>query len=159
MAQARVLKSRATDAVRPFPLPSASPASLKLDEGALARMCAIIERHVGENLHPGGQVAVIRNGKVALYRTFGNARIEPKHVAADDRTVWRIYSNTKTLTTTCLWILAEEGALTFHDRVADHIPEFARNGKGEITIHQLLSHRAGFPLAGDGIPRGDLHRP
>ena len=54
--------------------------------------------------------------------------------------------------TTCLWVLADEGAVTFHDKVADHIPEFARNGKADITIHQLLSHRAGFPLAGMAFP-------
>ncbi|MCC7347559.1 MAG: beta-lactamase family protein [Variibacter sp.] len=141
-------KSRPAQSARPFPLPSAAPQALNLDPAALERMCAIIEGHVARKLHPGGQVAVIRHGKLALHRTFGDACIEPKRVAADDRTVWRIYSNTKMLTTTCIWILVEEGALTFHDKVADHIPEFARNGKGDITIHQLLSHRAGFPLAG-----------
>ena len=30
------------------------------------------------------------------------------------------------------------GALSIDDRVADHIPEYARHGKGEITIGQVL---------------------
>jgi CubicO group peptidase (beta-lactamase class C family) len=135
-----------------FPLENAAPAQLRLHAGSLDRMCAIIQQHIDAGLHPGGQVAVLRHGKVALFRTFGQARIEPEKVAATDRTIWRIYSNTKMLTATCIWILAEEGALTFHDKVSLHIPEFARHGKGDITIHQLLSHRAGFPFAGMEVP-------
>ena len=40
-------------------------------------------------------------------------------------------------------MLAERGALSIDDRVADHIPEYARHGKGEITIGHVLAHRAG----------------
>jgi CubicO group peptidase (beta-lactamase class C family) len=40
-------------------------------------------------------------------------------------------------------LLAERGALALTDRIADHIPEYARHGKGEITIAHVLAHRAG----------------
>jgi CubicO group peptidase (beta-lactamase class C family) len=46
-----------------------------------------------------------------------------------------------------VWLLAERGALAFTDRVADHVPGFEANGKGEITILQLLTHQGGFPTA------------
>jgi CubicO group peptidase (beta-lactamase class C family) len=49
--------------------------------------------------------------------------------------------------------LVEEGALTFHDKIADHVPAFASHGKGEITLFQVLTHQAGFPAAGMEIPR------
>jgi CubicO group peptidase (beta-lactamase class C family) len=44
-----------------------------------------------------------------------------------------------------VWTLIEEGRLSFMDRVADHLPEFASRGKGEITLHQVMSDQAGFP--------------
>ncbi len=44
-------------------------------------------------------------------------------------------------------MLAEQGALRFTDRVAEHVPGFEANGKGDITIIQLLSHQGGFPNA------------
>ena len=44
-----------------------------------------------------------------------------------------------------LWALVEEGKLSFNDRVADHLPEFAARGKAEITIHQVATHQGGFP--------------
>ena len=46
-----------------------------------------------------------------------------------------------------IWQLVERGALTFNDRVADHVPEFARHGKGEITLFQVLTHQGGYPSA------------
>lgn len=136
----------------PFVLESASAATLGLRQEALDRLCSIIQGHVDAKRYPGAQVAVARHGKLALHRTFGSARIDPKVEPAHDRTLWRIYSNTKVITAAGIWMLVEEGALSFHDRIADHIPEFARHSKGDITIHQLLTHRAGFPLAGQSLP-------
>jgi CubicO group peptidase (beta-lactamase class C family) len=45
---------------------------------------------------------------------------------------------------TALMLLAERGALRLEDRVADHWPEFAAAGKGEITVAQLGAHAAGL---------------
>src|SRR6202012_4630730 len=50
-------------------------------------------------------------------------------------------------TAAAIWVLVEDGLLSFNDRVAEHIPEFARNGKGNITIFQVLTHQGGFPNA------------
>ena len=49
------------------------------------------------------------------------------------------------LTTAAVWSLVEEGALSFSDKVADHIPEFAAHGKGEVTLFEVTTHQAGFP--------------
>ncbi len=51
------------------------------------------------------------------------------------------------ITASAIWVLAEQGALRFTDRVAEHVPGFEANGKGDITIIQLLSHQGGFPNA------------
>ena len=60
--------------------------------------------------------------------------------------------------------------LHIDDRVAEHIPEYARHGKGEITIGHVLAHRAGvaslprealdLDLLGDRdhLRRADLRR-
>src|SRR6185295_10820514 len=66
---------------------------------------------------------------------------------ARDETLWLLYSNTKVITACAVWILVERGALAFTDRVADHVPGFEANGKGDVTIVQLLSHQGGFPSA------------
>ena len=131
----------------PLSLPTAEPASLGLDPRALDRLFALIQGHVADGRYPGAQIAIARQGKLALVRSFGSARREPTVVPAGDDTLWLLYSNTKVLTACAVWILAERGALRFTDRVAEHVPGFEANGKGEISIIQLLSHQGGFPNA------------
>jgi CubicO group peptidase (beta-lactamase class C family) len=140
-----------------FPLTPASPATVRLDAAALDRLLEQIGRHVADGRYPGAQVAVARHGKLALARSLGEARLDPARVPATDDTVWLLYSNTKVLTACAVWLLADRGALAFTDRVADHVPGFEANGKGEITIIQLLSHQAGFPNAEVAAQAWDDH--
>ncbi|HSE93112.1 MAG TPA: serine hydrolase domain-containing protein [Methylomirabilota bacterium] len=130
-----------------FPLETSTPAALNLDATALGRLDELINRHIAEGRYPGAQVAIAREGKLALVKTYGDARLDPQRVAARDDTLWLLFSNTKVITACAVWLLAERGALRFTDRVAEHLPGFEANGKGDITIVQLLSHRAGFPNA------------
>jgi CubicO group peptidase (beta-lactamase class C family) len=130
-----------------FPLDVGDPAALGLEGRALERLLDLVGRHVAEGRYPGAQVAVGRHGKLALFRTLGDARLHPARVGATDDTLWLLYSNTKVVTACAVWILAEQGALTFNDTVASHLPGFEANGKGGITIIQLLTHQAGFPSA------------
>ena len=130
-----------------FPFTSAKPSSLGLDDRALDRLQELITRHIAEGRYPAAQIAIARRGQLALYASFGDARTEPKRVAAGDDTLWLLYSNTKVITTCALWLLAERGALSFTNTVASHLPGFEANGKGEVTILQVLTHQGGFPNA------------
>lgn len=137
----------------PLVLETAAPASLGFRTEMLDRLGRIIEAHIKEGRYPGAQIALARHGKLALLRSFGQARLEPSPAPAKDDTLWLLYSNTKVVTAAAIWVLVEEGAITFHDRVADHVRDFARHGKGDITLLQVLSHQGGFPAAGMEIPR------
>jgi len=130
-----------------FPLAAATPSSLGLDPSALDRLQELITRHLAEGRYPGAQIALARDGKLALFRTFGDARTDPARTPAREDSLWLLYSNTKVVTASAIWVLAEQGALRFTDRVAEHVPGFEANGKGDITIIQLLSHQGGFPNA------------
>jgi CubicO group peptidase (beta-lactamase class C family) len=130
-----------------FPLSVATPSSLGLDVPALDRLQELITRHLAEGRYPGAQIALARDGKLALFRTFGDARLDPARVPAREDSLWLLYSNTKVITASAVWVLAEQGALRFTDRVAEHVPGFEANGKGDITIIQLLNHQGGFPNA------------
>jgi CubicO group peptidase (beta-lactamase class C family) len=127
-----------------FALPATDLGGAKLRTEQIDRLIALIDGHIAEGRYPGAQIAIARNGRLALSRTFGKATLQKP---ADDKTLWLLYSNTKVITAAALWVLAERGAFRFTDRIADHIPEFSRNGKGDITILQLMTHRAGFPGA------------
>lgn len=54
------------------------------------------------------------------------------------------FSTTKGVAATVLHMLVDRGLLDYDDRVAEHWPGFARAGKGEITVRQVLSHQSGL---------------
>jgi CubicO group peptidase (beta-lactamase class C family) len=131
-------------------LPQAEPASEGVDPERLDCLYAVIESHIAEGQYPGAQVALARRGKLLAGRSFGQARIAPTPRPATDDALWLLYSQTKVVTAAAIWVLVERGALTFHDKIADHVPEFAANSKGDITLYQVLTHQAGFPSARPG---------
>ncbi len=135
-----------TEPATSFPLSTGDLRSLGFRTEQIERLVELIERHVAEGRYPGCQIALARHGKLAFAKSFGKAAIAPSRAAGDD-TLWLLYSNTKVVTAVACWVLAERGLFSFSDKVAEHVPEFARNAKGEITILQTITHRAGFPNA------------
>jgi CubicO group peptidase (beta-lactamase class C family) len=130
-----------------FPLPTADLDSLGFRRQQIDRLIALIGRHIAEGKYPGAQIALARHGKLALFQSFGNAATEPGPRAAADDTLWLLYSNTKVVTAVALWALAERGLFSWSDRIADHVPEFRKHAKGNITVLQTITHQAGFPNA------------
>ena len=55
-----------------------------------------------------------------------------------------VYSTTKGLAGMTMAMAHSRGWLDFEERVATYWPEFAQNGKENITVRQLLSHQAGL---------------
>src|SRR6201997_729240 len=128
-----------------YPLPSGDPASLGFAAKPLQHLDRLIRQHLEEGRYPGAQIALTRHGKLALFRSYGNAKTEPRNTPTTDDTLFLLFSQTKVLTSSAVWALVEEGRLSFMDRIADHLPEFAQRGKGEITLHQVMTHQGGFP--------------
>ncbi len=66
-------------------------------------------------------------------------------------TVFDLASLTKVIgTTSAVMALQEEGKLRVGDAVSRYWPEFARNGKAEVTIRQCMTHTSGL-AAGDAF--------
>jgi CubicO group peptidase (beta-lactamase class C family) len=61
-------------------------------------------------------------------------------------TLQLVYSTTKGITAICVAKLVAEGRLDYDAPVASYWPEFAANGKGSVTLGQMLSHQAGIPF-------------
>jgi len=61
-----------------------------------------------------------------------------------DETLQLVFSTTKGAAAICVAKLVDAGRLSYDDKVARHWPEFAANGKGELTVGQMMSHQAGL---------------
>ncbi|MEN9316534.1 MAG: hypothetical protein RIS35_2927 [Pseudomonadota bacterium] len=130
-----------------FPLNNADAAANGIRTEQLDRLFALIERHIAQGHYPGCQIALARHGRLLVDRSFGQAVVGEGARAAGPDTLWLLYSNTKVVTATALWKLCEQGAFRFTDRVSDYVPEFAANGKRDVTILQVITHQGGFPNA------------
>ena len=111
----------------------------------LDHLDALIRSHIDEGRYPGAQIALARHGKLALFRTYGDAKTEGGKVPATNETLFLLFSQTKVLTSSTVWTLVEEGRLSFMDKIAEFLPEFAARGKGDITLQQVMTHTGGFP--------------
>ncbi len=105
--------------------------------------------------HPAMSICLRRQGKILLSRSIGHVRGNGPHDAPDTEKVlatpdtpYCLYSGSKGVTALLIQMLAEEGLIRLMDPVSFYAPEFAKNGKENITIHQILAHRGGIP----GLP-------
>jgi len=105
----------------------------------------LLERHISESRYEGCQIAIARHGSIIFDKTFGSTPDITKRGPLREDSLFCIRSITKVLVAAVIWSLAEEGRLSFFDRVVDFIPEFAANGKDGVTLYHLLTHQAGFP--------------
>jgi len=115
-----------------------SPESVGIDPDNLADVVRRVRREVDEGLLPSAQIAVAREGRLALFETFGGATND---------NLYCVFSSTKAITSAAAWLLIEAGELSVDEIVADIVPEFATNGKDVVAVEQLFLHTAGFPHA------------
>jgi CubicO group peptidase (beta-lactamase class C family) len=79
----------------------------------------------------------------------------------EERTMVVVHSATKGLAAMTLAIAHSRGWLDYEERVACYWPEFAQEGKGRITVRQLLAHQAGLFAFNEPVDRtivADLDR-
>ena len=104
---------------------------------------------------PGYAFAIVLDGDVLFKKADGWANIEDT-ISANEETMFRIASMSKSFTTMAILQLRDAGKLKLDDPVEQYIP--AMKGQGltkdgaPITIRHLMSHQAGFP---EDNPWGD----
>jgi CubicO group peptidase (beta-lactamase class C family) len=110
----------------------------------------ILDRMV-EQGETGLQLAVWHRGRLVVDAWAG----APER-RIDGRSLFPIYSTGKGIAATAVHILVQRGVLAWDDRIARWWPEFAANGKAEITLRQCLNHSAGMAMLHEHGDMADL---
>jgi uncharacterized protein YbbC (DUF1343 family)/CubicO group peptidase (beta-lactamase class C family) len=106
---------------------------------------SIVQTSIQNHEMPGAVLLVGHDGRVIYRKAFGNRSLEPKVEPMTVDTIFDMASLTKVIaTTTAVMQLEEQGRIRMNDPVVKYIPEFGQNGKGDITIRDLLTHYSGF---------------
>src|SRR2546422_2017614 len=114
--------------------------------GPLASIGPVVEKAIRDGKCPGAVVLIGAKGKVVYRRAFGRRAVVPRPLPMRMDTIFDIASLTKVVaTTTAVMQLVEQGKVRLNDPVVKYIPEFGQNGKGDITVRDLLTHFSGLP--------------
>ncbi len=131
-----------------LPTQNASP------QGGFAAIDSIMDEAVAAGRIPGGVVLIGHHGAVVYRKAFGWRSLEPTRERMTVDTIFDLASLTKCIaTTTAMMQLMEQGRIRLNDPVAAYLPEFAQNGKADITVRELMTHFSGLP------PDLDLKQP
>ena len=142
------LSAKPSNNIETIPLPKTSfPLSGYLARGFEPVLKAFIN-NFEEHHEVGACFAVFHKGEkvIDLWGGYSHKTNKTNSPAlpwqADTLTV--VFSATKGIASLCLLILADRGLLDYDQNVAHYWPAFARNGKQNITVRQLLSHTSGL---------------
>jgi CubicO group peptidase (beta-lactamase class C family) len=120
-------------------------------------VAARIDRYIASQMHrykiPGMSVAVVRNGKVSILKSYGLANVE-LGVPVKPETIFQSGSIGKQLTAAAIMVLVQEGKISLDDRVNKYLPDTPA-AWNDITIRHLLTQTSGL---GDYPPEIELRR-
>jgi D-alanyl-D-alanine carboxypeptidase len=119
----------------------AAPATAQLPPETAAAIDTLVTKALADTGTPAVSIAIVKDGKVAFAKAYGDARINPKTAATADMR-FSIGSVSKQFMAASLLLAQESGKLSLDDRVGKFLPGLTR--ANDITIRQLLSHTSGY---------------
>lgn len=126
-------------------LPVVAPEEVRMDAATLNRIDALVEEAIADGQTPGAVVAIGRGNKLAFLRAYGDRQTEPTVEKATPDTLYDLASVTKVASTAIgIAILVERGELSYDDKIAKFFPEFAQNGKENVTVRDCVTHVSGL---------------
>ncbi len=106
---------------------------------------AIVEKAIAADELPGAVLLVSHKGQIIHRKAYGNRALLPAREAMTLDTIFDLASLTKIVaTTSSVMLLVEQGKVRLNDPVAHYLPDFAANGKEQVTVRHLLTHMGGL---------------
>ena len=154
-------------------LSRATPESVGLASAGLERATAALEAHIDAGHVAGVVAAVARDGKLVYFEALGQRDLQHRDPMPDDA-LFRLYSMTRSITSTAVMVLWEEDRFEIDDPISRYLPQFAdqrvfvdarepdmsrtRARSGDITVRNLLTHTSGIGSRSSPIYRGERVR-
>jgi uncharacterized protein YbbC (DUF1343 family)/CubicO group peptidase (beta-lactamase class C family) len=106
----------------------------------------VLKDAVSNGATAGAVLLVGHNGSIVYRKAYGNRSVAAKAEPMSPDTIFDVGALTEVLvTTTGVMRLEQLGQIKLNDPVAKYIPDFAPNGKQDVTLRMLLTHYSGLP--------------
>jgi CubicO group peptidase (beta-lactamase class C family) len=113
---------------------------------------------IARGLEAGAACAVYKDGKLVL-DVWGGVSDRQTGAPWREDTLVTVYSVTKGIAALAVLHLVDQGLLLLDEPVATYWPEFAQHGKQNVTVRDLLAHRAGLPFIEGDVQLDELASP
>ncbi|NNC35994.1 MAG: class A beta-lactamase-related serine hydrolase [Acidimicrobiales bacterium] len=111
---------------------------------AFQNVAEAFERNFVERGEVGASVCVRIAGETVVDLWGGYTSSKKKHEWQED-TISIVFSCTKAATALCAQILIDRSLLKLDEKVEAYWPEFATNGKENVTVRMMLNHSSAVP--------------
>jgi CubicO group peptidase (beta-lactamase class C family) len=140
---------RTTSAVHPSPRRVSARVGGRVAPG-FEGVRAEFERNFAERGEIGAAVAAYVRGEKVV-DLWGGHRTPERDAPWNEDTMIIVFSTTKGLSAMTFAVANARGWLDYDAPIARYWPEFAQNGKGSITVRQLLGHEAGLVFVDEDL--------
>ena len=121
-----------------------TPASEKFNVKSLSLVDTIIEDAIREEMIPGAQLLIARNGRIVKETCYGYQTYQ-KEFPVTDTILYDLASVTKVAgTIQILMMLVEHGFIDPDKKISFYLPELKNTNKEDLVIRDILSHQAGL---------------
>ncbi|NEO88911.1 MAG: beta-lactamase family protein, partial [Moorea sp. SIO3G5] len=102
-----------------------------------------------ENYIPGAVFTLVKDDNIIFSKGYGYANLEDKIPVIPNKTLFRVGSVSKLVTSTAVMQLVEQGKLKLHEDINQYLKEFKikTDQFKPITVDHLLTHTDGFDVA------------
>ncbi|KAI8659284.1 hypothetical protein LRP88_05847 [Fusarium phalaenopsidis] len=121
-----------------------------------AKLRDLMQQFITSGQDIGASLCVNINGEENAVDIWGGWADPSTEQPWERETVVNVFSTTKLVTNLAALMLISRGVLRPEDKVAHHWPEFAENGKSEVTVGQVLAHTAGLSAWQDNMTLEEL---
>lgn len=102
-----------------------------------------------------GQLAVYHRGRLVLDATGRNCYYNCQDDSYGRNSLQNVFSSSKVVTSIVIAHLVDQGVLDYQASISTYWPEFAQNGKENITLGQVMRHESGLAFTDDRDPNTD----
>ncbi|KAF0540870.1 beta-lactamase/transpeptidase-like protein [Gigaspora margarita] len=115
----------------------------------------IFTSHFENGGEVGSSVAAYYNGKLVVDLHGGYADLETMREYNKD-TLQLVFSSTKVMTSIMIAYLVDRGLLSYDEKISKYWPEFAQGNKENVTLLDLVNHRAGVTYLDTQVTKSEL---
>lgn len=111
--------------------------------------------HLRSTPYGGASLSVYHRGKPVI-DVWGGLADAGAGRAWEEETSAVLFSCSKSVSAIVVLWLAEHGLVDIDAPITRYWPEFAAHGKEDVTVRELMAHRAGVPLVDTALTRTDV---